>query len=304
MAQQQEYNNQDYEFDSNQYDAEHDINDGNADNKDNAQNTPFNSVFVGNLGFSVTSEELKAEFEQIGQVTDAHIFITITGKSKGSGLVTFVKAEDAQKCLQEMQNKQIKGRPVFVRQDLATQGVQKDGRPLPSRLLANKIRIETPIDCQIFIGNLPFSTTWYELRDMCAPYGEVVRSDILRDSMTGRSRGSGTVVFATKEAAAEAVAKLDKTSYKGRNLVVHIDTHAGCKLFVGNIPFSMGWQDLKKLFGEYGTVVRADVERMRGYGTVSFTNRAEADAAIAALNGKKYEERVLIVKHDSKAYAV
>lgn len=72
------------------------------------------------------------------------------------------------------------------------------------------------------------------------------------------------------------------------------------QLFVGNLPFSVGWQDLKDVFREAGAVVRADVAvnpggRSRGFGTVLFSTTAEAQAAIARFNGYEWDNRSIQV---------
>lgn len=73
------------------------------------------------------------------------------------------------------------------------------------------------------------------------------------------------------------------------------------KLYVGNLNFSMGSQDLEELFGEFGQVTSATVimdretNRSKGFGFVEMANDNEAAAAISALNGKEINGRALTV---------
>ena len=66
----------------------------------------------------------------------------------------------------------------------------------------------------------------------------------------------------------------------------------GKKLYVGNLSYDMDNAQLEQLFSEYGTVESANVimdrdsGRSKGFGFVVMSNDAEAQAAIAALNGK------------------
>ena len=60
-------------------------------------------------------------------------------------------------------------------------------------------------------------------------------------------------------------------------------------MVVHNLPWSMTWQGLKDLFSEAGNVSRADVmtddhNRSKGYGTVLFSTKEEAEAAIEMFN--------------------
>ena len=73
------------------------------------------------------------------------------------------------------------------------------------------------------------------------------------------------------------------------------------KLFVGNLPYKTTDTDLKDMFSQNGEVSEAviimDRERgvSKGFGFVTMTNDAEADAAIDAWNGKDIEGRALTV---------
>ncbi|PCH35081.1 hypothetical protein WOLCODRAFT_79739 [Wolfiporia cocos MD-104 SS10] len=56
------------------------------------------------------------------------------------------------------------------------------------------------------------------------------------------------------------------------------------------LPFHIQWQDMKDLFRQAGAVARADVAlgadgRSRGFGTVSFSNEADAERAVRMFNG-------------------
>ncbi len=72
-------------------------------------------------------------------------------------------------------------------------------------------------------------------------------------------------------------------------------------LYVGNLPFNTTSDQLEALFGEHGTVTRAQVVsdretgRSRGFGFVEMESEAEAQAAIEAFNGQDYGGRRLNV---------
>lgn len=73
------------------------------------------------------------------------------------------------------------------------------------------------------------------------------------------------------------------------------------KLFVGNLPYKTTDADLRDMFSQNGEVTEAviimDRERgvSKGFGFVTMTNDAEANAAIEAWNGKDIEGRALTV---------
>lgn len=73
------------------------------------------------------------------------------------------------------------------------------------------------------------------------------------------------------------------------------------KVYVGNLPFSIGRDDLEKLFESYGemeeVVVIADKfsGRSKGFGFVTFKNDEDANKAISEMNEKEVEGRALKV---------
>lgn len=73
------------------------------------------------------------------------------------------------------------------------------------------------------------------------------------------------------------------------------------KLYVGNIPFDAREEELRELFGTFGTIGTATVivdprkGRSRGFGFVEFDDPEHARAAIAAVNGRQFGGRKLIV---------
>ena len=74
---------------------------------------------------------------------------------------------------------------------------------------------------KVFVGNLSFDTTREELEGLFAPLGELTDVFVPLDRSSGRPRGFAFVTFASKDHAAEAVAKLDGVELRGRNLRVN-----------------------------------------------------------------------------------
>lgn len=75
----------------------------------------------------------------------------------------------------------------------------------------------------------------------------------------------------------------------------------GSKLYVGNLSYNTTSSDLEQLFAQHGTVQSAEVisdretGRSKGFGFVQMGSDAEAQAAIAALNGQQHDGRALTV---------
>ena len=79
------------------------------------------------------------------------------------------------------------------------------------------------------------------------------------------------------------------------------DTPAGTRLYVGNLPYSTTEEELSALFAEFGEVnsIRIindrETGRSKGFAFVELADKAQAEAAIAALNGKDFDGRALVV---------
>jgi RNA recognition motif-containing protein len=73
----------------------------------------------------------------------------------------------------------------------------------------------------IYVGNLPYSTTDEELEGIFTPFGTVNSSRIITDRYTGRSKGFGFVEMESDEEAEKAINELNGTEVGGR--VVKID---------------------------------------------------------------------------------
>lgn len=74
----------------------------------------------------------------------------------------------------------------------------------------------------IYVGNLPWSTTTDELYAMFQQYGSVTRAQVVTDRETGRSRGFGFVEMPNEAEAQAAIAALNEQPMNGRPLTVNI----------------------------------------------------------------------------------
>jgi len=73
---------------------------------------------------------------------------------------------------------------------------------------------------RVYVGNLPFSTTSDELRELFEAHGAVQSATVVTDRETGRSRGFGFVEM-DDEAGRKAIEALNQKDMGGRPLVVN-----------------------------------------------------------------------------------
>ena len=78
-----------------------------------------NKLFVGNLPYEVTSEELGQFFSQFGSILEAVVITDrVSGRSKGYGFVRFTEENSADEAATKVNGKVYKGRPLVVNKAL------------------------------------------------------------------------------------------------------------------------------------------------------------------------------------------
>jgi RNA recognition motif-containing protein len=73
------------------------------------------NIYVGNLSFQMTEQDLRSEFEQFGKVDRAVIINDkMTGKSKGFGFVEMPNLAEAETAIKRLDGVSVKGRNLKV----------------------------------------------------------------------------------------------------------------------------------------------------------------------------------------------
>jgi cold-inducible RNA-binding protein len=73
---------------------------------------------------------------------------------------------------------------------------------------------------KLYVGNLPFSVTQEQLKEMFSSYGEITEATLVIDKYSNRSRGFGFVTLADDAAADKAIAEMNGKDVEGRPLKV------------------------------------------------------------------------------------
>ena len=77
------------------------------------------NIYVGSLNFKMKEEELRAEFEEFGEVDSARIIIDkYSGRSKGFGFVEMPNEAEAKKAIEELNGKEVDGRKMIVNESI------------------------------------------------------------------------------------------------------------------------------------------------------------------------------------------
>lgn len=188
------------------------------------------SIYVGNLAYETSWQDLKDHMRQAGNVDQANVLENANGRSKGCGIVVYQNSRDAQRAIRELQNSVLHNRPIFIREDRENGG---GGRPQRNSNRGGRggDRGNTggneggAAGCQLFVNNLSYDTSWRELKDHFRECGDVERAEVI-EGPGGKKRGFGTVRFFKAEDAASAIEQLNGVELQGRELEVRIDHKA------------------------------------------------------------------------------
>jgi len=81
------------------------------------EGTMSKRIYIGNLPWSVTKVGLEELFGEFGKIEDALVIANkYTGRSRGFGFVTFTKDSEADKAISEMNEKDVEGRALVVKE--------------------------------------------------------------------------------------------------------------------------------------------------------------------------------------------
>lgn len=182
-------------------------------------------VYVGNLPFELTWQDLKDHFRSAGnlRVTHADILTDPSGQSKGCGIVEFESPSDALKSISLLSNSLLGGRQISVREDREDPALAGGGRSGRSSAGGSAPPMGSAVPgTQVVVLGLPYRTQWQDLKDLFRQAGNVLRTDVMTNP-DGSSKGWGLVQFSSPVDAQTAINMFNGSEYEGRVLTVKLD---------------------------------------------------------------------------------
>jgi RNA recognition motif-containing protein len=254
------------------------------------------------------------------EVTRADIMTTPDGRSKGCGIVEFATSEGAQQAVLTLNDTELNGRQIFVREDRETRsgGGGFASRPPAGGSGHNFSSGEQSQNRRVYVGNLSWDVAWQDLKDHMREAGEVLHAEVITEH-NGRSKGCGIVEFATEDAAKEAITTLTDTELNGRMIFVREDRETASaaagspqaaggrnqstSVYVWNLSYETSWQDLKDHMRKAGNVDQASIltdpdGESIGCGVVVYQRGHEAARAIRELNDSDLKGRAIHLRED------
>ncbi|KAL3465295.1 hypothetical protein BJX64DRAFT_252830 [Aspergillus heterothallicus] len=192
------------------------------------QARPKSTIFIGNLFYDVTAEDLKKHMAKFGVVQAVNIIYDSRGISKGFGYVQFDRWQSAKMAIDAMDMKIYQGRRVTVYYAHSSIVVNKEYIP-PTKVL--------------YIGNVPFAMTDRDLNDLFTDIVNVIDVRVSMDRRTGQFQGYLHAEFTDTQSAVVGLEKLSSKRPYGRRMRVsfsnNIRTSQGTKLAMENAWFDV-----------------------------------------------------------------
>eukprot|EP00523_Entomoneis_sp_CCMP467_P009154 CAMPEP_0168742406 /NCGR_PEP_ID=MMETSP0724-20121128/13020_1 /TAXON_ID=265536 /ORGANISM="Amphiprora sp., Strain CCMP467" /LENGTH=465 /DNA_ID=CAMNT_0008789955 /DNA_START=130 /DNA_END=1527 /DNA_ORIENTATION=+ len=281
-------------------------------------------VYVGNLAWEVSWQDLKDHMKSTGlDVVRANVMTTPDGRSKGCGIAEFATVEDARKAVSDLNETELSGRQIFVREDREEKSTTSGfhGGRAAAGGGGGGHRFSPGEDAKsrrVYVGNLSWDVAWQDLKDHMRQAGEVIHAEVITE-FTGRSKGCGIVEYATDAEAQEAISTLTDTELKGRMIFVREDResnqggHPGAggrsqntSVYVWNLAPEVSWQDLKDHMRRAGNVDSATIltnshGESVGCGVVVYQRPQEAARAIRELQNSELKGRPMFAREDREA---
>lgn len=160
-------------------------------------------LYVGNIPYAATQEEIKERMEEYGPIAEIKIF-----QRQGYGFVTYETEENSTTALEDFNGKFFKGRQIKVAR--AKYGFTK---PDDDRKCTHENRI--------YVGNIPYICEEDDIKTYFSTFGEVEDVQLIRSHKDkALSRGFAFVTFKTFENAQNAIKNAQGSVLQGRKIKV------------------------------------------------------------------------------------
>ncbi|KGL91944.1 Nucleolin, partial [Charadrius vociferus] len=262
--------------------------------KENKKERDARTLFVKNLPYRLTEEEMKDVFENAVEI---RIVMNKEGNSKGMAYIEFKTEAEANKALEEKQGAEIDGRAMVIdfTGEKSHQDHQKGGGERESKTL--------------IVNNLSYAASEETLQDLFKKASSIK----MPQNNQGRPKGYAFVEFPTTEDAREALNSCNNTEIEGRAIRLEFSSPAWQKgnmnarggfnqqsktLFVRGLSEDTTEETLRESFeGSISAriVTDRDTGSSKGFGFVDFSSPEDAKAAKEAMEDGEIDGNKVIL---------
>ncbi|XP_031092091.1 multiple RNA-binding domain-containing protein 1 [Ipomoea triloba] len=277
-----------------------------SSNEDEKEVLESGRLFIRNLPYTTTEEELGEHFGKYGNVSQVHIVVDKeTKRSKGIAYVLYSLPESAARALEELDSSIFQGRLLHVmpaKQKFSSEKQEVNGSGKLSSQTFKQKRVEerkaSEASGNIQAWNTLFMRPDTVVENIARRLG-VSKSDLLdkeaSDLAVRIAWGETKVIAETKQCFAKAginIASLEELA-AGKTDSVKRSNHV---ILVKNLPYSSSETELANMFGKFGSLDKVILPPTKTLALVVFLEPAEARAAFRGLSYKRYKDAPLYLE--------
>ncbi|KAI1065685.1 hypothetical protein LB507_000165 [Fusarium sp. FIESC RH6] len=249
-------------------------------------------LFVRNLPYSATEDDLREAFEQFGTVQEVHLPASKSGTSKGFALILFTEPSGAVEAFQAMDGATFQGRilhiiPASAKRDTALDEFTLSKLPLKKQ---NMIRKKQNASTSTFNWNALYMSQDAVNASVANRLG-VSKSELLdptsADAGVKQAIAETSVIQETK--AYFTANGVDLEAFKSKK-------RGDTAILVKNFPYGTTIDELRKLFEESGPVLRVLMPPSGTIAIVQFSQPNHAKAAFGNLAYRRISDSVLFLE--------
>ncbi|KAL2244495.1 UNVERIFIED_CONTAM: putative RNA-binding protein 19 [Sesamum indicum] len=263
-------------------------------------------LFIRNLPYTATEEELEEHFSKYGTISQVHIVIDKdTRRSKGIAFVLFALPESAARALEEMDSSIFQGRLLHVmpakQKNLSDTQQSNDAGRQSSKTFKQQRDAErkaSEASGNTRAWNSLFMRPDTVVENVARKFG-VSKSELLdkeSDDLAVRiALGETQVISETKKALSNAgvnISSLEEFA-AGKTDGLKRSNHV---ILVKNLPYGSSESELSNMFGKFGSLDRIVLPPTKTLALVIFLEPAEARAAFKGLAYKRYKDAPLYLE--------
>ncbi|KAJ3475358.1 hypothetical protein NLG97_g9488 [Lecanicillium saksenae] len=251
-------------------------------------------LFVRNLPYSATEDDLREEFEKFGGVDEVHLPVNAQGTGKGFAMMLFTKPSDAVAAFQALDGATFQGRIIHIIPADAKR--EQDEFALSNLPLKkqNLIRRKKEAASTTFNWNSLYMSQDAVNASVAARLG-VSKSEVLdptsADAAVKQAIAETSVIQETK--AFFAANGVDLDAFKSHK-------RGDTAILVKNFPYGTTMEELRKMFEEFGPVLRVLMPPAGTIAIVQFAQANHAKSAFGKLAYRRIKDSVLFLEKAPK----
>ncbi|CBX97561.1 hypothetical protein IAQ61_001226 [Plenodomus lingam] len=254
-------------------------------------------LFLRNLHYEVTEDELREQFAKHGPLQEVHVPLNkADGKGKGFAFVQFQNHDHAVEAYLDNDNTIFQGRLLHIisakaKRDTALDEFEISKLPLKKQ---KEIRRKQEAAKTTFNWNSLYMNADAVMSTVASRMG-ISKSELLdptsSDAAVKQAHAETHIIQETKTYFAQQGVDLEafQRSAKGDTAIL-----------VKNIPHGVTSDELRKLFEEYGTVIRFLMPPTGMSAIIEYSNAAEAKTAFASLSYRRLKNSIIYLEKAPK----